>query len=149
MKKIGCIMVMLCMACVLFGQNNPPRLTEEKKREFEAQKVAFITRELKLTPEEAAKFWPLYNEMLQKVREVRGPRKEREEASGMTEKQAQQQIDFIIASAEKEVAIKKEYYKRIVEVISAKRLLLLFEAEYNFHHQLWKKLGEEHPRETR
>ena len=48
------------------------KLTEEKRKEFEAQKVAFFTRELDLSPSEAAVFWPLYNEMRKKRREIEG-----------------------------------------------------------------------------
>ncbi|HNR27503.1 MAG TPA: hypothetical protein PKY83_03660 [Bacteroidales bacterium] len=46
---------------------------QERKAEREAvqsQKIAFITQEVGLTPAEAEKFWPLYNEMERKVREV-------------------------------------------------------------------------------
>lgn len=48
----------------LWGQES--KLTEKKRHEFEAQKVAFFTQALDLTPEEAAVFWPLYNEMVKR-----------------------------------------------------------------------------------
>ena len=41
----------------LFAQSG--KLSEDKRKEFEAQKVAFFTQEMDLTPEEATKFWPL------------------------------------------------------------------------------------------
>ena len=40
----------------LFAQSG--KLSEDKRKEFEAQKVAFFTQEMDLTPEEATKFWP-------------------------------------------------------------------------------------------
>mgnify|MGYP000171632369 CR=1 FL=1 len=46
------------------------KLTDEKRKEFDAQKVAFFTQELDLSPAEAAVFWPLYNEMQKKNREI-------------------------------------------------------------------------------
>lgn len=36
-----------------------------------ALKMAFITRELNLTPEEAQKFWPVYNQYTQELRKMR------------------------------------------------------------------------------
>ena len=38
---------------------------------YKRQKVAFITNELDLTPEESAKFWPLYNAFEDKQHEIR------------------------------------------------------------------------------
>lgn len=46
---------------------------QERRAEREAiraQKVAFITQEAGFSAEDAEKFWPLYNELEQKVREV-------------------------------------------------------------------------------
>lgn len=76
----------------LFAQSG--KLSEDKRKEFEAQKVAFFTQEMELTPEEATKFWPLYNEMQQKMRvendKIRNLacRKDKKEASEVTEQQA-------------------------------------------------------------
>ena len=66
MKKVSLIILMVGFGFSLFAQSG--KLSEDKRKEFEAQKVAFFTQEMDLTPEEATKFWPLYNEMQQKIR---------------------------------------------------------------------------------
>lgn len=66
MKKVGLVILMIGLSFSLFAQSG--KLSEEKRKEFEAQKVAFFTQEMDLSPEEAAVFWPLYNEMQQKLR---------------------------------------------------------------------------------
>ena len=43
--------------------HEPPELSLERLKEIQAQRAAFITTELSLTPEESQRFWPLYNEM--------------------------------------------------------------------------------------
>jgi len=57
--KINNILVafVLLISVNSFGQGG--RLLREKKEQIKAMKVAYITNELSLTPEEAAKFWPL------------------------------------------------------------------------------------------
>ena len=44
---------------------------EEKKEQIRALKVGFITTELALTTDEAAKFWPIYNAYDDKQFEIR------------------------------------------------------------------------------
>lgn len=68
MKKLLVILLIFVQG-VGFAQE---RLSEEKRKEFESQKIAFFTKELDLSPEEAVKFWPLYNEMGKKMREAEG-----------------------------------------------------------------------------
>ena len=68
MKKLLVILLIFVQG-VGFAQE---RLSEEKRKEIESQKIAFFTKELDLSPEEAVKFWPLYNEMGKKVREAEG-----------------------------------------------------------------------------
>ncbi len=38
------------------------RMTKEQRAQLESFKIQFITKKLDLTPEEAEKFWPVYNE---------------------------------------------------------------------------------------
>ena len=67
MMKYLLIIIGLLSGTTLWAQNN--KLSEEKRDEFEAQKAAFFTQALDLTPQEAVSFWPLYNEMFKKIRE--------------------------------------------------------------------------------
>ena len=54
------------------GQNPPPKdghhaaAMKEAREDFLANKVAFFTNALNLTPQEAQVFWPLYNEFWEK-----------------------------------------------------------------------------------
>src|SRR5215213_6404194 len=50
------------------AQDGPIR---KKKKQIKTLKVAFITNELDLNPDEAAKFWPLFNAFEDKQQEIR------------------------------------------------------------------------------
>ena len=130
MKKVSLIILMVGFGFSLFAQSG--KLSEDKRKEFEAQKVAFFTQEMDLTPEEATKFWPLYNEMQQKIRV------ENDKIRDLTCRKDKKEL-----SAEKAVRdIKKEYIEKLTKALSAKKVWMMIEAEQKFHHQLWKKMGK-------
>ena len=45
--------------------------SEKKLADIEALKVAFISKELDLTPDEAQKFWPVYNQYSKELKATR------------------------------------------------------------------------------
>lgn len=120
------------------------KLTDEKRKEFEAQKVAFFTQELDLSPSEAALFWPLYNEMQKKKREVESQiRKgvhEVNAAPSLTEKDYTEAVGKLLALEDDLQEVKVDYYQRMLVVIPASKIWKLGEAERKFHRQLFEKL---------
>lgn len=146
-------MKVLFIACLLafwgseaFGQG---KLTEEKKREFEAQKVAFFTQELDLSPVEAAVFWPLYNEMQKKKKEIevrihKGIN-EVSKASGVTEKQYAEAVGKLLQDEEALQKVKEEYYLEMLAVLPASKVWKLGGAERKFHRRLFDRLCRESP----
>ena len=103
---------------------------------------------MELTPEEATKFWPLYNEMQQKMRvendKIRNLacRKDKKEASEVTEQQALKNLATILSAEQAVRDIKKEYFEKLTKALSARKVWMMIEAEQKFHHQLWKKMGK-------
>ena len=73
MKNLNFFIVTILLISVsTFGQRGPIRERfQEKKEQIKALKVAFITTELNLTPEEAAKFWPIFNAFEDKQKEIK------------------------------------------------------------------------------
>ncbi|MDR0544628.1 MAG: hypothetical protein LBG30_04705 [Odoribacteraceae bacterium] len=150
MKKIITLAGMLFLLLPLFAQKEEGGpLSEEKRKEFEAQKVAFFTQEMKLTPDEATKFWPLYNEMQDKIREASKPVWGlHEKAADLSDEQARTNIETILQVEESVLKIRGEYYRKIMREISARKVWLMLDAERNFHRQLVKRIGGT-PREKR
>lgn len=122
----------------------PGKLSDEKMKEFETQKIAFITHELDLTPEEATYFWPLYNEMQKKRRDIELQRNQA--CKALSEKKPTQEADYLAAirrmeeAEQKMLDIKKEYYNLILKHLPASKLWKLGSAERKFHRQLLNKL---------
>ena len=144
-------MKILILTAIILGSTGAlwaqGKLSEEKRKEFEAQKVAYYTQELELTPEEAAVFWPLYNEMMKKIREqdikLRELQCETHKTKKLTEAQEKQWVMNLLEYEQKMLNIKKEYYQRLLNLMPARKVARLDRTERKFHRQLLQKMCKE------
>ena len=60
MKRIAIIAASLLICLAGYAQNEA-KCKEDWKQKMMSEKIAFLTMELNLTPEEAQVFWPVYN----------------------------------------------------------------------------------------
>ena len=135
MKNIILIVLLLWSGVGVWAQD---KLTDEKRKEFDAQKVAFFTQELDLSPAEAAVFWPLYNEMQKKNREI-----EADMRKGLKETDYKEAIGKMLGYEARLHEVKKEYYQKMIQVVPASKIWKLSDAERKFHRQLFDKLRRE------
>lgn len=142
--KIKSILVCVFLLSGFLVSAQKEGMSDERRREFDAQKVAFFTQELDLAPAEAAVFWPLYNEMRKKMRECeRNMRRQEMEVNknpNLTEAQAKEAIGKRLAAEEKIFDLKKEYYLKMIAVVPALKVWKLDGTESKFHRQLFEKL---------
>jgi len=118
------------------GQNQPG------KERLEAQRVAFITNRLNLTPQEAQSFWPVYNQYKQDERALKktikrpGPLKDRSDS------EIAEYLDQLINVEEKQVALRRKYLSELKEVISVRKIAKLINAEKAFTKMVVDRLNE-------
>jgi hypothetical protein len=87
---------------------------------MEAVKIAFITKELNLTPEEAQKFWPVYNNYFEEIKKAR-----------------QENANDVVNFEESVVNIRKKYKGEFKRVLSGdERVNRIFMVENNFRDRL-------------
>ncbi len=143
--KINILIVSLvCFAQVSFGQSSD-RLTQ--RDELESQKIAFITGELKLTPEEAQNFWPLYNayhaELLKLRKSERLGKLERRNAdSRLSDKEIDAQIKQGFANDRHKIDLDEKYYEKFKTVLPVNKVADFYVAERNFKRELLKVLKD-------
>jgi hypothetical protein len=68
MKKIYALLLFLFFHSY-FCQSQPPEGDDANR--VEVVKMAYITRELNLTPQEAQNFWPVYNNYVNEIKQAR------------------------------------------------------------------------------
>jgi hypothetical protein len=125
----------------------------EKKEQVKALKIAFITNELDLTAEEAARFWPIYNKFDEKFFELRhekmrailGPKNE-DRLDNLTEKEASQLL-IQMENAEEELhQLRKKYFMSLKGIIPAYKIIKLKKAEEDFNKKLLQQYRDKRPR---
>ena len=141
MKRLITPMIML-LCFVSFAQRGGKMMQEKIK----AQKVAYITDQLKLTADEAQNFWPVYNAFEDKMHQLRRTdmRKIRESmrAGDLSENDAQSILDDYMALEDKMHNAKKQLAKDLRSVLPAKKIIKLKAAEDSFNRMLMDRLKE-------
>lgn len=122
----------------------------ERFERIEAEKIAFITNELNLTPSEAQKFFPIYNQYYKEISKLKSERRNRRIQGGQRTLQSQKipenslnpsQNDMLAFDA-KELELKKIYRKQFANVIGQARASRFFEVEEEFRDYLLRELQQ-------
>ena len=139
------IIVMLCPLFML-GQNHK---MDKKRERIEVQKIAFITKQLDLTPKEAQKFWPVYNQFSDARKQLHKQHKEnRKDIDNLSDSEIEQVIDNHIILDQKELDIKKKYHAEFKKVLSNKKIAKLYHSEDQFKRELLKRIRGEKGKRT-
>ena len=145
-KQLLVFIILIMISVVNFAQNGQ-RLNKIKDK-INAQKVAYITKELDLTPQEAQQFWPVYNEFETQRKAINKDFKgqnieERQiDFNTLSDKDALEMADNHIILAQKVLDIRKKYHAEFKKVLPAKKLLKLYQAEKDFNKFLLKEIKE-------
>lgn len=149
MKKI--LLIVLSLASfVSFGQRESKREAHHEK--IDAMRVAYITKEADLTAEEAQVFWPLYNELTDKIRtlekEDRKAHSEEMKAENRSEKEVEEGIQAHFKREAQKLEIQKEYHEKLKKVLSVSKIEKVYIAEFKFKRKLMREYkNRDHKRE--
>ena len=126
-----------------------PRPAPAKER-IESAKIGFITRELRLTPEEAKAFWPIYNAMEADLKKAnRDPLREglktvRGEGGidNLTDAQARELLAELDKVGAEREAVRRTYQKEFLKVLPPQKVLKLHVAERKFRQEVMERLKD-------
>lgn len=143
MKNIKTITLLLLFLSIA-SYSQPGKFKEklqQKKEQVKSMKIAYITSELDLTPDEAAKFWPLYNDFEEKQREIRQEKiknyMDRSQSSDkLTEKEATTLINQMETAEDELHQLRKKFITNLKVVLPATKILKLKKAEDEFSKKL-------------
>lgn len=111
---------------------------QEKMR---AERVAFLTTAMELTPAEAEKFWPVYNSMEAERRASFGKVMRAYKAlsdgvaAGKTDKELEVLVNDYTTANKNSHSIEAKYTPHLVKVLSVSKVAKLFVAEEEFRRQ--------------
>ncbi len=145
-KPVVFILLFLLSAPVLFAQRDAD--DRDKKQKVEDLKIAFITRELDLSSEDAQQFWPAYNEMTDKIKEEKKKQRKltkdlREHPDTYSESEYKRKSEAYMDSGIRESELRKEYHTKIAAIIGYKKATKLLSLEQRFKRELLKRLNND------
>ena len=115
------------------------------KQRIMSEKIAFLTTEIGLTPEEGQVFWPVYNQISQEkdaaMHDTFKKYKKLEEAveAGKPEKELKVLLDDYLQALDKSRNIEKGTTEKLAKVLSVEKIAKLYLAEEHFRrHQIHK-----------
>ena len=121
----------LLIIALFFGFTVTGMSQDEDKKDggrIEALKIAFLTRKLNLSTEEAQKFWPVYNKYADEIRKVQIEARQK----GTTE----------IDREEKILTIRKRFNGDFTKALSGEKVNTFFRVEKEFNGFLQKEMME-------
>ena len=149
MKRIIAFTIMMLIVAATATVNAQPgeKGRKDKWEKFKAEKVAFLTTELDLTPAEAQKFWPVYNQLEKERWESHKHRekledKVREAEENISEREIIQLTRDYAASMQKEADMMVEYNEKFLDILPPGKVLRLYKAENEFKFQMIKKFRD-------
>jgi hypothetical protein len=141
--KRGAFVLIALMILSVWGvtAQNPNR------ERLDSYKIAFFTQRLKLTPAEAEKFWPLYNDLQEQkakiqLERVALNRKFNQEAATLSDNEMTAIGDKLIELEVLEAGLSLKFHKYIKEVLPPAKVLRLYQAEYQYKMQLLNELQD-------
>lgn len=145
MKKFAFIVTsLLAVTFVAFAQNQGMKEWQDR---IQSEKVAFLTNEMQLTPEEAQAFWPLYNKAQAEQRQAfeKMTKAYAELGKALAEGKGDAEISSLLhtyadAAAEQD-HVSSKYVREYEKVLSSVKVAKLYMGEEKFRLTQIRNLG--------
>jgi hypothetical protein len=145
-NKVIAITVFLLFSFQMFAQKPDPFDIEK----FKAKKIAYLTDAVNITPEQAEKFWPVYNEFDLKRFQLMQERHDLEEK--LENKIEDLSDDKYIELSRKLSSFHKtegdlftEYNEKFLKILPPKKVVQLYVAEMNYKWTLLREYKKGDP----
>ncbi|MGB1308148.1 MAG: hypothetical protein ACPG6B_04510 [Oceanihabitans sp.] len=145
MKTTYILILSLFVSISTFSQ----KLDKEK---IKALKIAHLTEQLNLTEKEAEVFWPIYNKKEAKEQELREKsynKKKENKIEGLTETEAKKLLLDMLAIEKQKQELETNFVNNLLNVISAKKTVILYQAERSFRRKMIEQYKLRHKKITK
>lgn len=109
-----------------FILHTPAKAQPGDGQRLEALKIAYLTKKLNLTTDEAQRFWPVYNSYIADMKKVKADERNADE----------------LEKDEKILTVRKKYQQEFSKALSPDRANQFFKAEKEFYGFVAKELQE-------
>lgn len=143
MKKYIFTSLLLC-AILIQGYSQYRKHEDFDYDKFKAEKISYYTEAIELTPTEAEKFWPVYNEFEKKKWELMSGRHELERKlqDDLGDLTDQEYIDLSVKLATFAITdgnLNVEYNDKFLKILSPKKVVQLYITDVTFRRKLLRE----------
>jgi hypothetical protein len=107
-----------------------------------ALRAEVYTRVLRLTPDEAEKFWPVFNEYADNKENLQKQIKPDGDLDGMSDQEVEEYVKKYFEIRQKEFDLEKDLVQKLRKVLPVRKIAKLPRAEREFRESLLKRLQE-------
>ncbi len=143
-NKIVFIVLALFFSIIAKAQE---KTGDDLRNKIDAQRIAFFTQKMNITPAEAQQFWPVYNEYLEKKNKLATEKRRLtrfyfQNSATMTENDIDVTINKYVQVFKTETQLFEDYNKRFRKILPADKVMKLYLAEIEFKTWLLGKIRE-------
>ena len=140
MRRAIALIVLMTIGISLNAQN-------DREQQIASMRIAFLTKNLKLTPTEAQQFWPVYNSYNDKVADLQKEERQmfrelRQRFESIDDGSAQKVLDRHISIQTEKIQAREKLIVDLKGVIPAKKILILLKSEEDFKRSIFERLRE-------
>lgn len=137
----------LLTLCILAFSLSVSAQTADAEKALKAEKVTFLTNKLQLTPDEAKVFWPIYDEYWERKIAIQNERRKfveefAKDADKLSEADIINYTNRYVNSSKQETELLAEFNTRLKTILPPKKIMLLYQSNYDFKDYLLKKVKE-------
>jgi hypothetical protein len=138
-RGVAFLIILLTISISLVRGQNP------NMEKLNAYKIAFFTKKMNLTSQEAEKFWPVYNEFQERKSHIQQDkillnRNFNQNGATMTDKELTEAGDKYIALEMQEASLNQEFHNKFKEILPPAKVIRLYQAENQYKLQLLNEL---------
>jgi len=139
-RTVISLFALLFLPALLLAQN-------PNRERIEAYRIAFFTQRLKLTPSEAEKFWPLYNDLQEKRAKIQAERAQlnlrlNQGADALRDKELTIMGDKLIELEVLDTELAVKFHAEIKAALPPMKVLRFYQAENQYKIMLLNQLQE-------
>ena len=138
-RYIAILMFAFSLAIGTLASAQVQRPIEER---IEAQRIAFITEKVNLTPQEAQAFWPVYNDHRAAAKDLRDRKMPAKSLIDMDDEEAAAFIDLQLDLEQMEHDLKVALIQDLKGIISPRKILRFVQAERQFKERLLRMMNQ-------
>ena len=150
------VLVLICLISTVTSAQSENNISNQKKENKEAIKIAFFTSKMNLNTEESRVFWPVLNEMENELKDLKDKNAhgrmmlKDKKIEDFSDEELEKMMDAKIQMGKEKVDILVKYHEKFKEVIPIQKLAKYYQAGKEFKKiQLERKKQHNNPGERK